>query len=174
MLKQTILAAALIIVLAAPAARAEENPPPACDDAAHHALDFWVGEWYAYRTGTDTLAGRSSIHREDRGCIITERWTSAATAYSGRSLNLYDAAGAHWRQFWVDSQGDVTDFTGDAIDNGVRFVAAGDVAPEAPEPHFTRMTLTRNADGTVHQLGESSDDGATWTKRYDFTYRRRS
>jgi hypothetical protein len=36
------------------------------------------------------------------------------------------------------------------------------------------MTFSRNGDGSVRQLGETSVDGETWTARYDFTYRRRA
>jgi hypothetical protein len=37
-----------------------------------------------------------------------------------------------------------------------------------------RMTYSRNADGSVRQLGEQSTDfGATWSPNFDFTYRKR-
>jgi hypothetical protein len=172
---QRLIAAgfAALAFLVAPA-NAEEAPPPACTSAAHRALDFWIGEWDAYNTGTETLAGRSSIKSEDAGCVITEHWTSARAAFSGRSLNLYDASSGKWRQFWADSFGDMTDFKGEAIESGVRFVAEGDVSPDERAPHIARMTLTRNADGSVRQIGETSPDGAAWTVSYDFTYRRRA
>ena len=110
---------------------------------------------------------------EHNGCVITEHWRSARTPYTGRSLNLYDAATGHWRQFWVDSVGDVTVFTGDATADGMRLTAQGDVEPGDASPVTNRMTFTRNADGSVRQHGQQSrDEGVTWVTRYDFTYRR--
>ena len=58
-------------------------------------------------------------------------------------------------------------------DGRTQLTAEDDVGPGAPDPVFNRMTFTVNADGSVRQFGEaSSDRGATWTVRYDFTYRR--
>lgn len=144
---------------------------PDCSAPQHRAFDFWLGEWDAYVTGTDQLAGRSTIASEDAGCVITEHWRSEGAPFSGRSLNLYDRAIGHWRQTWVDSVGDVTDFVGDPTPDGMQLTAPNDVSPNNPTPHFTRMTFTKNADGSVRQLGESSADGRTWTVRYDYTYR---
>ncbi|MBI1250284.1 MAG: hypothetical protein GC189_02285 [Alphaproteobacteria bacterium] len=142
--------------------------------AEHRAFDFWLGEWDAYVTGTDTLAGRSSILALDHGCVIAEQWRSARSTYSGRSLNLYDRNAGHWRQFWVDSTGDVTRFDGGPIDDGMQLVAEDDFDPNAEAIVFNRMTFTRNGDGSVRQHGEQSRDrGLTWITRYDFTYRRR-
>jgi hypothetical protein len=37
---------------------------------------------------------------------------------------------------------------------------------------LVRMSYSRNADGSVRQLGEqSTDDGKSWTPSFDFTYR---
>lgn len=164
--------ALLTLVLALPAAAQQAPPPPDCSAAEHRAFDFWLGEWDAYVSGSDTLAGRSTIAREDKGCVITEHWRSARSDFTGRSLNLYDRASGAWRQFWVDSQGDVTVFVGAATATGMQLTAEGDVSPQQSTPHFNRMTFTRNDDGSVRQHGEVSSDGNTWTTSYDFTYRR--
>jgi len=162
----------LCLTLAGAAAAAEEKPAPDCTAPAHRAFDFWIGEWDAYVTGSNELAGRSTIAREDGGCVITEHWRSQRAAYTGRSLNLYDRDTGHWQQFWVDSHGDVTRFIGDAAPTGMVFTAPGDRSPDFEGEQTQRMTFTRQADGSVRQLGETSaDNGATWTQSYDFTYR---
>jgi hypothetical protein len=151
-----------------------QAPRPNCDSPSHRAFDFWVGEWDVYVTGTETLAGRNTIAREDNGCVITETWRSGRSPYTGRSLNIYDRLSGKWEQYWVDSEGDITHFVGGPTENGMRLTAEDDVGPDDPTPIFNRMTFTRNADGSVRQHGEaSSDRGATWSTRYDFTYRRR-
>ena len=150
-------------------------PPPTCEAAAHRAFDFWLGEWRAYVTGTENLAGLSSIRSEDAGCVITEHWRSQrGRPYSGRSLNILDRNTGRWEQFWTDSTGEITHFTGGPLSEGVmRLTAENDREAGNPNPVWNRMTFTRNADGSVRQHGEqSADSGATWTTQYDFTYRR--
>ena len=57
-------AALVALVAVAPAAFAQTpQRPPTCDAPEHRAFDFWIGEWDAYVTGTENLAGRSSIRR---------------------------------------------------------------------------------------------------------------
>lgn len=162
------------VLLAAQPALAQQAPsPPACTSDVYRAFDFWIGEWQAFVTGTDQLAGLSTISREDGGCVITEHWRSQRANYSGRSLNIYDAGRGHWEQFWVDSNGDITHFIGNPTDNGMQLTAEDDTSPGQPTPVFNRMTFTHNADGSVRQHGQvSADRGKTWTNRYDFTYRR--
>src|SRR5690606_18437779 len=111
---------ALIALCFAPAASAQQQTPPNCGAPEHRAFDFWIGEWDAYVTGTDNLAGRSSIRSVDGGCVITEHWQSVGSPYSGRSLNSYDRTTGQWNQFWVDSTGELTRFVGGPHDGGMR------------------------------------------------------
>lgn len=173
---RTIFAAFAVLGVSTSAALAQNQQPtpPTCEAAEHRAFDFWIGEWDAYVTGTENLAGRSSIRSEDSGCVITEHWTSVGAPYSGRSLNLYDRATGHWEQFWVDSTGEVTRFVGGPHEGGMRLTDPANVTSRSPTPVHTRMTFTPNPDGSVRQHGETSPDGETWTTRYDFTYRRRA
>jgi hypothetical protein len=173
---RTIILAFAALIAAAGCATAQQTPPsPTCAAPEHRAFDFWIGEWDAYVTGTENLAGRSSIKSEDSGCVITEHWTSVQTGtFTGRSLNLYDRASGHWEQFWVDSTGELTHFVGGPIADGMRLVDAANITATQATPQHTRMTFTANPDGSVRQFGESSPDGQTWTADYDFTYRRRA
>jgi len=175
-----VVLAAVAALLMAPCAQAQTQAPPAlptCAAPEFRAFDFWIGEWNAYVTGTDQLAGRSSITSEDQGCVITEHWVSEGQpAYSGRSLNIYDRTTRQWHQFWVDSTGEVTRFVGGPYEGGMRLTDPANLTARNPTaPVQTRMTFTPNADGSVRQFGEvSTDGGATWAARYDFTYRRRA
>jgi len=152
---------------------AQAPPLPTCEAPQHRAFDFWIGEWDVFVTGGDQLAGWSTIALEDRGCVLTEHYRSTRRPFTGRSLNMYDRAERQWVQVWMDSTGDITRFAGAATASGMQLTAQGDVSAGQPEPHFTRMTFTRNADGTVRQHGEASPTGEAWTTTYDFTYRRR-
>lgn len=155
-------------------ALAQPQAAPDCSAPEHRAFDFWLGEWDVYRTGADEIAGRSTIAAADNGCVVTEHFRSVGAAYSGRSLNLYDRETGRWRQIWMDSTGDITDFQGGPTETGMMLTAENDVSPQERTPHQTRMIFVREANGDVRQIGQASADGVTWAGRYDFTYRRRA
>lgn len=165
----TALLAALM--LPACAAAQTQQAPPTCDAPEYRALDFWVGEWDAVRADTMAPAGRSSIQIEDRGCVVTEHWTSLNAPYSGRSLNVYNRASGRWEQFWVDSTGARVHFVGGPIENGLQMTA--DTGVDGPQ-RYSRVTLTTREDGGVFQRGDTSADGQTWTLTYAFIYQRRT
>lgn len=167
-----------LLALAAPVSTFAQTPQApanaACTAPAHRALDFWLGQWRVFVTGTTAEVGASTITREDDGCVIAERFRSDAAAYSGHSLNSYSEQTQHWEQFWVDNTGDITHFIGNARSNGgMQMTAEDDVGPNQPTPIFSRITWSVNADGSVRQHGEASHDrGVTWADRYDLTYKR--
>jgi len=166
---------AAVAVLLAPSLAIAQNPQtPTCEAPEHRALDFWVGEWDAFRADTNAPAGRSSIRREDAGCVITEHWTSIGGPYSGRSLNIYDRTSGRWEQYWADSTGGRTEFIGGPIENGMQLTTREPVPMPGGAMHYSRVTLTARDDGSVLQRGESSPDGQEWTTRYAFIYRRRA
>jgi len=152
-------------------------PPPNCSAAEHHALDFWIGEWDAFRADNNRLSGRSSITASDGGCVINENWTSvgAPFAYSGRSLNTFNTSGGHWEEYWADSTGSRIYFVGGAIAGGAVQMATPSPSPTGPNGamQWQRVTFTPNADGSVTQQGDASADGRTWTLNYRLIYRRR-
>lgn len=170
------LGASFFFVNCAPAQAQNAPPPPNCSAAAHHALDFWIGEWDAFRARDNTLAGRSSIVSSDDGCVVNERWTSigAPFAYSGRSLNIYETSAHRWEQFWTDSTGSRLYFVGGVIAGGVVQMATPEPSPTGPSGAMQRqrVTFTPNADGSLTQQGDTSADGRTWTLSYRLIYRR--
>lgn len=172
------LIAAAILATAAlvPHASAQQQPaPPNCSAAEHRALDFWIGEWDAYRTDNNVLAGRSSITSEDSGCVIHEHWESVGqnAGYTGQSLNIYNRTTGHWEEYWNDTTGAVTHFIGGPIAGGAVQMTTGDQGAQASN-RYNRVTFTPQSDGTVIQRGENSVDGQTWTLGYQLVYRRRS
>lgn len=169
---RSMLAPLAALFLVSPVALAQTQRPT-CSAPEHRALDFWLGEWDAYRADTNALAGRSSIRREDDGCVITEHWVSVGQPYSGRSLNIYDRASGRWEQYWVDSTGARTLFIGAPIENGMQLTTAAPVPVQGNVERYSRVTLTARPDGTVLQRGEVSADRAEWTTTYAFIYRRR-
>ncbi len=89
---------------------------------------------------------------------------------SGGSMNAYSPEKRMWRQFWADSNGGSAQFTGGW--NGKSMILAGTWPQPGHPTQITRMTYTPLADGSVEQIGITSDDaGKTWQSSFDFIYR---
>jgi hypothetical protein len=136
----------------------QAQPRPACGDAVHHQFDFWIGDWDVLTTD-GKMAGHNHIISIAGGCGVEEQWTGAGGG-GGRSLNTYDAGDKKWHQFWVGGDGTVLQLSGSFAGNVMTLESAGH-----------RIRFTHNADGTVHQVWESSRDGGkTWQISFDGKY----
>lgn len=166
--------AALALACALPNALAQApatTPSPACDTPEYRQFDFWLGAWDV--TGgpdLDTLVGRSRITAVSTGCALQEDWTNA-NGRDGHSLNVYDATTKRWTQFWIGSDGVLL-----RLEGGLR--ADGAMAMEGTLPKTgggtqrQRITWTPNADGSVEQRWETSDDaGVSWQVAFVGLYR---
>ena len=148
--------------LAALAATQAASSAATCASAEHHQFDFWVGRWDVYNAKGAMVA--HSLIEPVYGCGIRENWMPLNNQPGG-SLSIYVPAEKRWEQFWIDSQGSRTIFTGGW--NGSAMVITGRWAGP-----LVRMTYTRNGDGSVRQFGEQSvDEGRNWSPSFDFTYR---
>lgn len=157
---------------APPAAPPVARPAP-CAAPEYRQFDFWVGEWDVYPTGRTNQVARSRIERLYNDCVIRENWMPLQGAPGG-SLNQYDGASRLWRQTWADGNGSWVEFTGGVSDGAMVLTGQWRGAGGPGRDQLTRLIYTRNADGSVRQLGEvSTDDGKSWGPSFDFTYRRR-
>jgi hypothetical protein len=94
---------------------------------------------------------------------VAEFW-NAANGVSGRSLNMYDAGDGQWHQVWVDSSGSRLMLDGQ-FSEGQMVLRAGTGAARQ------QVSWSRNADGSVRQLWQTSNDGgATWSTTFDGKY----
>lgn len=173
-MKLLLAALATLALLPAPSMAQQPPAPPTCAAAEHHALDFWIGEWDAFRADNNQLSGHSRITAEDNGCVIHEQWESVGqgAGYKGQSLNIYNRLTGHWEEYWTDTTGGVIYFIGGPIEHGVR-MTTGDRGPNA-NPRYNRVTFTDRGDSTVEQRGETSSDGQTWATGYVLIYRHRT
>jgi len=142
--------------------------PPRCDPAEYRQFDFWLGTWQV-QTPDGKVAGTNRITREYDGCVIHERYTGAKT-YRGESLNSYDPARKVWHQTWVDNQGLLLLLEGGLRDKSM--VLEGESIGASGKPSQQRITWTPNADGSVRQHWEASDDSGKWTTVFDGKYTR--
>lgn len=134
-------------------------------------FDFWVGEWVVH-LASGQFAGSNVILREQRGCVLTESWSSASGG-SGSSINYLDKTTDEWVQLWTDSNGGQIHIRGGLTDEGmllegtIHTVANGVTLP-------FRGLWTPLEDGRVRQYFEqSNDDGASWVPWFEGFYSRK-
>ena len=136
-------------------------------------FDFWVGQWEVRPTAGRPDDGTRASSREEKivgGCVLLENYEEPG-GYSGKSLNFFDPVRKKWRQVWVDTAGNTSEFEGAFRDGAMRFQGESHTASE--KLVYRRLTFTPLSDGSVRQRSEASLDGKTWKVNYDYTYRRR-
>ena len=154
------------------ASPAPPTPPPACTAPEHRQFDFWVGYWDVYPTGKDKLVAHSLIEKLYAGCTIRENWMPLNGTSNGGSLNMYDPADQRWHQTWQDTSNSRAEFDGGLV-AGKMVLTGFWRGVLGPGDAWIRIVYSRNADGSVRQLGEQSADHAlTWQPSFDFTYRK--
>ena len=137
-----------------------------CGAPEYRQFDFWLGEW---RISTASgPGGFDSITRELSGCVLVERYAGLTGVPAGFSQNFYHRGDGKWHQNWVDGQArNPLWLEGGLNERGEMVMTSVGDGPR------TRITWTPNADGTVRQLWErSEDDGTTWTTVFDGLYLR--
>ena len=164
------LKAAIALTVASLSAGTASAATPPCAEGPFRQFDFWAGEWDV-RDAAGTPAGVNAIAKEENGCVLIERWRSAAGG-TGQSYNYYDPAAGKWKQLWI-GLGLLLHMEGGPHEGGMRL--------EGPLQYLTqgKTTLLRGTwsplpDGRVRQhFEESADAGATWTTWFDGYYTRR-
>lgn len=157
------------LALAPIGAFAQSPPPNACGATAFHALDFWIGEWVV-RGPKGREIGRSRIERILGGCALHEHWL-ATSGEIGESLTSFDPATKRWRQHWIEGDGTVSDYVGDADRTDVVMTAPG-IDPKGKAILY-RMRFSPLPDGRVRQhIDQSADAGSTWSLSFEGFYSR--
>jgi hypothetical protein len=168
---RTVLATLACASFAMSASVAQDAPPAKkhCVDANHRQFDFWIGDWDVFLPD-GSKAGENRIESVESGCVLQETWRGRG-GVTGRSLNIFDADDRRWHQTWVDSTGGRLDLAG-GLESGAMVMSAASAHPTKPGVRLTqRITWSVNADGTLRQLWQNSEDGGTtWTTVFDGRY----
>jgi hypothetical protein len=144
---------------------------PACVAPEHRQFDFWVGSWIVYPTGKEQAVGRSLIEKLYGGCAIRENWMPFKGG-AGGSLNNYVSESGRWHQTWLDSNNARVEFSGGMQGSAMVLTGFWKDVNGPGQSGLVRMTYTRDAAGSVRQLGEfSGDEGKSWSPAFDFTYK---
>jgi len=146
------------------------NAYPCLTDPNCRHFDFWIGEWDVFANGQKV--GENSITMANGGCAIHESYTTPGI-YTGQSINYYDKLDQKWHQVWVGSGGGVLDYVEiNKAEGMLQFQC--DYMNQQGKVVKSRLTFTRNDDGTVRQFFENSEDGVTWTPSFDGLYKPKS
>lgn len=146
---------------------ADPTPPPKpCDTPAHHAFDFWVGEWDVSRPDGQA-AGKNHIRAVHGGCALHEQFSSASGTFTGESLTAFDAKRDVWHQTWVDSSGTVLLLEGGLVDGSMVLEGPG-VGTKGP--YRQKITWTPLPNGHVRQHWQVKPADADWATVFDGTY----
>lgn len=165
-MKRIFLAGVCVSLLLGVAAAADESSSP-CDQPEADQFDFWVGEWYVF--ADEKLVGRNEISRVHGGCTLVEEYTAAGGKFAGRSFNYFEPEDGVWHQVWVDDSGTRLHLTGGYADG--KMMMSGERKKNGATI-TDRISWTDNADGTVRQLWELSEDGGkAWQVLFDGQYR---
>ncbi len=154
--------------------RANINAYPCMGNAQARQFDFWIGEWDAFVTGTNNLAGHSKIELASGGCMILENWTAMGAPFSGKSMNFVDPVSGKWKQLWVGSGGvNASEFlNGEYREDAMRFEF--ETASPQGAKTLVHFYFFNQGPDQVRQFHETSvDEGKTWVTTYDFTYKRK-
>ncbi len=150
---------------AAPVAAAPAPPPP-----ESHQFDFWLGEWEVVDKQGNP-GGKSHIESIAEGNALLENWDDGAGS-TGKSINVYNPAKRRWQQFWAGNGSGVLELSGGLVNGSM--VLTGDRPGKGGVKLIDRIIWTPNADGTVRQHWEVSNDGGqTWRDNFDGVYRRK-
>ncbi len=162
------------MVLTSGSAFAQAPTPsfPCEDEPRFGEFDFWVGEWDVH-TSDGTFAGENVITREERGCVVVERW-SGASGGTGMSINYLDRVSDEWVQVWNSAAGAQIAIRGGLTDDGMLLTGKIHYVGNGTTADF-RGLWTLLDDGRVRQFFEQSTDGGeTWQPWFEGFYTRKA
>ena len=148
--------------------KVDKNSYPCRYGAEYKKLDFWLGEWDVFVSGTKTAD--SKITKGLSGCTLHEDYRTSQGFY-GRSINYYDLTDSLYHQIWIAQNNNVTHFKElDAREGYLQMQA------DRGNGSLSRMAWQYNPDedSVLQTVESSSDNGQTWSPTFSGLYKRKS
>lgn len=145
---------------------------PCAANQKNKEFDFWVGKWNVFQTGANFMVGTNTIEKSAGDCALLETWVSATGGETGKSLTYINKKTGKWEQTYIGSGGGVTIYTdGELKDNVMVFLYSMTKKNGTTVTGKFGFKLLPNGDVQQYQE-ETADNGKTWNKIFDFTYRK--
>lgn len=153
--------------------KAYSNAYPCLENPHNSELDFWLGDWNVYQTGSNYQVGTQHIEKVSGGCAVMENWTASAAPNEGKSMNFISPKTGKWEQVWMGSGGGYLNYyNGEYKDGAMHY--EGDGTGKAGSRLLFHLTYYNEGTDKLRQvLEQSADSGKSWTAIYDFSYRRK-
>src|SRR6202011_3554721 len=102
---------------AVPAGAAPRTWPSCRGAGEYHQLDFWIGDWDTFETGSPGGPSEARTHVDPiaQGCAIHELYEQT-DGLIGDSILSYDPARRQWQQTWVTNRGAIMVIVGNFKD----------------------------------------------------------
>ena len=146
----------------------QTNPQP----EKFHEFDFWLGEWYVYNKGDDTIRAESIIQSVIDSFAIQENYQVLGNPYQGKSFNKYNPQKDQWEQFWVDNSGLSLFITG-GLDEKGRMVMGNETIDSVGHKTWNEISWELLPDNSVNQIWKTKVEGGAWRILFDGIYRRK-
>lgn len=122
-------------------------------------------------SSTSTAVNRISV--QHGGCVIREEYRTSG-GYSGMSMSFYDAPRKMWHQTWMGVDGNPLYIEGGPNAEGQMVLSNANWPGYVAGTPINRVIWTPNANGSVRQHWQKSDDGGkTWADVFDGLYVKR-
>ena len=130
-------------------------------------LDFMLGKWQV-KDPNGRLLGHSRITKEERGFLLTEKWT-AIDGSTGTGITYFDPKLQAWRQTFVGMFGGVINAKGNLVDGTLKMT--GDNSRPTRDISLLKTLTEPVAKGAFKFIiDESTDDGITWNRTFNGYY----
>lgn len=144
---------------------------PCSVNKQYNEFDFWLGRWNVFQTGANFKVGTNVIEKAPGGCSLIETWESATGGETGKSLTYINRETNKWEQTYIGSGGQKTVYTdGEMVDGVMTFLYSMVKKNGVSVKGKFCFKLLPNGDIQQYQE-ETPDQGKTWNKLFDFTYR---
>lgn len=137
-----------------------------CKSPQHRQFDFWIGQWRVENPAGEVV-GHNRIEPILEGCALRETWRGGS-GYNGQSLNTWDLASGHWRQFWTDNHDLTLHLTGNWQED--RMVLEGTRQDGRGRTVTDRISWIPLEEGVVRQHWEQAVDGTAFKTVFDGRY----
>jgi ketosteroid isomerase-like protein len=140
--------------------------PQYCTAIENRKFDFWLGDWDAYESATETVSARVKVASVLNGCGLQEEYTGK-DGLIGKSISMFDSSRQIWIQDWVTDRGQYLHLEGRFENHSLRL----ETPAQPGTPERVRGVWKPIAGGVRETAWRSHDGGNTWEGWFDLVFK---